>query len=232
MMAFLSEAAVELALLEQLRGLGYSIEREEDIGPDGHRPERESHDEVVLKKRFVDAVTRLNPGLPLDSRQDAIRKVMQSELPSLLEENRRIHKLMTEGVDVEYYADDGTLTAGKVSLIDFERPEQNDWLAVSQFVGDEGVLGEEDPHRPGDQQRVPRVLQQGEAEPRRDHGCRDHGEGGEVEPTTTAQQARVAHGAHESGELAHGVRDATRPRLDDAHGFDSGRKSHVTSKFR
>ncbi len=133
-MAFLSEAAVEQALLDHLRALDYSIEREEDIGPDGHRPERESHDEVVLKKRFEDAVARLNPGLPLEARQDAIRKVTQSELPSLLEENRRLHKLMTEGVDVEYYADDGTLTAGKVALIDFEHPEQNDWLAVSQFV--------------------------------------------------------------------------------------------------
>ncbi len=133
-MAFLSEAAVEQALLDQLRALKYSIEREEDIGPDGHRPEREGHDEVVLKKRFMTAVARLNTGMPPEARQDAIRKVMQSELPSLLEENRRIHKLMSEGVDVEYYADDGTLTAGKVSLIDFERPEQNDWLAVSQFV--------------------------------------------------------------------------------------------------
>ena len=133
-MAFLSEAAVEQALLDQLRALDYDIEREEDIGPDGHRPERESHDEVVLKKRFEDAVARLNPGLPLEVCQDAVRRVMQSELPSLLEENRRLHKLMTEGVDVEYYADDGTLTAGKVVLIDFEHPEQNDWLAVSQFV--------------------------------------------------------------------------------------------------
>jgi type I restriction enzyme R subunit len=133
-MAFLSEAAVERALLDQLRALDYSIEREEDIGPDGHRPERESHDEVVLKKRFEDAVARLNPGLPLEARQDAVRRVMQSELPSLLEENRRLHKLMTEGVDVEYYADDGTLTAGKVTLIDFQHPELNDWLAVSQFV--------------------------------------------------------------------------------------------------
>ena len=133
-MAFLSEAAVEQALLDQLRALDYSIEREEDIGPDGHRPERESHDEVVFKKRFEDAVARLNPGLPVEARQDAVRRVMQSELPSLLEENRRLHKLMTEGVDVEYYANDGTLTAGKVTLIDFENPEQNDWLAVSQFV--------------------------------------------------------------------------------------------------
>jgi type I restriction enzyme R subunit len=133
-MAFLPEAAVESALLDQLRVLGYSIEGEEDIGPDGHRPERESHDEVVLRKRFEDAVERLNPEVPAEARQDAVRKVTQSELPSLLEENRRLHKLMTEGVDVEYYADDGTLTAGKVTLIDFDHPENNDWLVVSQFV--------------------------------------------------------------------------------------------------
>ena len=52
-MSFLPEAAVEQALLEQLRGLGYQTEREEDIGPDGHRPERESHDEVVDRKSVV-----------------------------------------------------------------------------------------------------------------------------------------------------------------------------------
>ncbi|WP_017940276.1 type I restriction endonuclease subunit R [Zestomonas thermotolerans] len=133
-MAFLSEAEIESALLDQLRALGYRIEREEDIGPDGHRPERESHDEVVLRGRFEDAVARLNPGVPPEARQDAIRRVTQSELPALLEENRRLHRLMTEGVDVEYYADDGTLTAGKVALIDFEQPESNDWLAVRQFT--------------------------------------------------------------------------------------------------
>jgi len=133
-MAFLSEAEIESALLDQLRTLGYRIEHEEDIGPDGHRPERESHDEVVLRKRFEEAVARLNPGVPPEARQDAIRKLTQSELPALLEENRRLHRLLTEGVDVEYYADDGTLTAGKVWLIDFEHPENNDWLAVRQFT--------------------------------------------------------------------------------------------------
>ncbi len=133
-MAFLSEAAVEQALLDQLRALGYSAEREEDIGPDGHRPERDSHGDVVLKRRFEDAVALLNPHIPAEARHEAVRKVTQSELPSLLEENRRIHKLVTEGVDVEYYANDGTLTAGKVALIDFEQLQRNDWLAVSQFV--------------------------------------------------------------------------------------------------
>ncbi len=109
-MAFLSEAQLETALLTQLAGLGYACASDEVIGPDGHRPERESHDEVVLKQRFEEAVARLNPALPLEARQDAVRRVMQSELPSLLEENRRLHKMMTEGMDVDYYANDGTLT--------------------------------------------------------------------------------------------------------------------------
>jgi Type I site-specific restriction-modification system, R (restriction) subunit and related helicases len=106
-MAFLSEADVELTLLEQFKGLGYGVASDEVIGPDGHNPERESYAEVILNQRFKDAVARLNPDLPEEARQDAVRKVMQSELPSLLEENRRLHKLMTEGVDVEYYANDG-----------------------------------------------------------------------------------------------------------------------------
>lgn len=133
-MAFLSEAEVEQALLAQLEALGYGIAREEDIGPDGRRPERDSYADVVLQKRLQAAVARLNPGLPEEARADAIRQVLQSGFPDLLEENRRLHRLMTEGVDVEYYADDGTLTAGKVWLMDFERPQNNDWLAVSQFV--------------------------------------------------------------------------------------------------
>ena len=84
-MAFLSEAEIESALLDQLHGLGYRIEREEDIGPDGHRPERESHNEVVLRRRVEDAVARLNPGVPPEARQDAIRKVTPSDLPALLD---------------------------------------------------------------------------------------------------------------------------------------------------
>lgn len=84
-MAFLSEAEIESALLDQLRTLGYSIEREDDIGSDGHRPGRESHNEVVLRKRLEDAVERLNPGVPPEARQDAIRRITQSELPALLD---------------------------------------------------------------------------------------------------------------------------------------------------
>ena len=133
-MAFLSEAAVEEALLAQFQSLGYIRGREEIIGPDGKQPERDSYDEVVLRKRLATAVARLNPHVPAAAQQDAIRVVLQAGLPSLLEENRRLHTLIVEGVDVEYFADDGTLTAGKINLIDFAHPAHNDWLVVSQFV--------------------------------------------------------------------------------------------------
>ena len=134
MMAFLSESQLETTLLEQLAALGFACASDDIIGPDGRRPERDAHDQVVLKARLATAVARLNPALPPEAQADAIRRLTQLELPKLLEENRRIHRLLTEGADVEYYAEDGTLTAGTVRLIDFERPANNDWLAVQQFT--------------------------------------------------------------------------------------------------
>ena len=133
-MAFLSEAQLESALLAQLASLGYATASDESIGPDGAAPERAAYDEVVLSNRLQAAVARLNPTLPAEARTDAIRRLTQSELPNLLEENRRIHRLLTEGADVEYDGEDGVLTAGKLRLIDFERPAENDWLAVQQFT--------------------------------------------------------------------------------------------------
>ncbi len=139
-MAFLSETQLETALLAQLAGLGYTCASDDLIGPDGKQPEREAYDEVVLKAQFTAAVARLNPSLPTEAQTDAIRLLVQSEFPNLLEENRRIHRLLTEGADVEYYAEDGTLTAGKVRLIDFDIPTNNDWLAVQQFTVIEGQI--------------------------------------------------------------------------------------------
>lgn len=133
MMTFLSEAQLETALLDKLSALDYTCTSDEIIGPDSKQPERDSGDEVILKDRLDEALSRLNPTLPKEARADALRRIIQSELPNLLEENRRIHHLLTEGADVEYYAEDGVLTAGKAVFIDFERPERNDWLAVQQF---------------------------------------------------------------------------------------------------
>jgi type I restriction enzyme, R subunit len=133
-MAFLSEDALEQALLQQLLSLGYQVLNGETIAPDSPLAERDSYADVVLKGRLLAAVARINPHLPESAHQDAVRQVLQSGLPDLLAENHRVHALLTDGVDVEFYAADGTLTASKAMLIDYTSLQQNDWLAVNQFV--------------------------------------------------------------------------------------------------
>lgn len=137
-MAWLSEAALEQIVLDQLGTLGYGIATDSEIGPDGKAPERDAYADVLLMKRLVSAIDRLNPDIPTEARGDALRKVLSVEKPSLIEENRRLHRLMVEGVDVEFYSEDGTIRGDKVRLIDFDELAANDWLASGQFTVVEG----------------------------------------------------------------------------------------------
>lgn len=139
-MAYLSEAAVEQVVLDHLAALGYSVTTDAEIGPDGKSPEREAYADVVLTKRLAAAIDKLNPTIPAEARGDALRKVLATERPALVEENRRLHKLMVEGVDVEFYSDDGTIRGDKVRLIDFGDLTANDWLATGQFTVIEGSI--------------------------------------------------------------------------------------------
>ena len=139
-MAYLSEAAIEQVVLDHLAGLGYALATDAEIGPDGKAPEREAYADVVLLKRLTAAIERLNPTIPAEARGDALRKVLATEKPSLVEENRRLHKLMVEGVDVEFYSEDGTIRGDKVRLIDFDDLAANDWLATGQFTVIEGSV--------------------------------------------------------------------------------------------
>jgi type I restriction enzyme R subunit len=139
-MAYLSEAAVEQVVLDHLARIGYAILSDAEIGPDGKAPQREAYADVVLAKRLAAAIEKLNPAIPAEARGDALRKVLATEKPSLVEENRRLHKLMVEGVDVEFYAEDGTIRGDKVRLIDFADVAANDWLATGQFTVIQGSI--------------------------------------------------------------------------------------------
>lgn len=130
----ITEDIVELAAIETLQELGWSYLHGSVIAPDGSSPERRSFGDVVLTGRLEAAIARINPDAPEAARAEAMRRVLTGELPDLVEENRRIHKLLTEGVDVEYRADSGKTAATKIWLIDLDRADANDWLAVNQFV--------------------------------------------------------------------------------------------------
>ena len=134
MTAVINEAAVEQAALEWFQDLGYGIVNGEYIAPDGPHPERVSYADVLLIDRLRDALTRINPHLKPDTIDEVIRKIEQTETPSLIEENHRLHLMMVDGVDVEVVREDGSLGGDKVWLVDFEQPENNNWLAVNQFT--------------------------------------------------------------------------------------------------
>ncbi|WP_050523921.1 type I restriction endonuclease subunit R [Pseudorhodobacter wandonensis] len=132
-MPTLTEAEVEIVLLDHLGELGYICINDAISGPDGRAPEREAYSDTFLLSRLRDAIARLNPQIPEDAREDALRKLLAVERPSLIEENRRLHRAMVEGVPVEYRAEDGTIRGDAVRLIDPE-DQQNDWLAIAQFT--------------------------------------------------------------------------------------------------
>ena len=133
-MPYISEADIESTLLEHLERLGYARATDAQIGPDGSAPEREAYSDVLLLERLTAAIDRLNPLIPAPARHDALMQVVASASPSLIEENRRLHKRIVDGVAVEFYADDGTIRGDRVRLVGFADPDANDWLAVSQFT--------------------------------------------------------------------------------------------------
>lgn len=129
-----SEELVEDAAISILRDLGYAYVGAGEIAPDGTTPERATYSDIVLQGRLRTAIARLNPDVPAEARAEAIRQLSVVETPSLVEENRRIHRLLTEGVDVEFATADGEVKADKLWLIDFDRSDNNDWLVTNQFT--------------------------------------------------------------------------------------------------
>ena len=72
--------------------------------------------------------------LPAETLEEVLRKVQQAETPALVEENRRLHRYLIEGVPFEIAREDGTIGGDVARLIDFEDVDANDWLVVNQFT--------------------------------------------------------------------------------------------------
>jgi type I restriction enzyme, R subunit len=139
-MANFTESVVEEAALAWIESLGYAIQHGPEISPSGDtltlalsQWERESYSEVILSKRLREALVRLNPTLPNEAIEDAFRKISRLEGATLDGRNRAFHRLLVDGVTVEYRSD-GAIRGAQARLIDFANPENNDWLAVNQFT--------------------------------------------------------------------------------------------------
>ncbi|HEY2422201.1 MAG TPA: type I restriction endonuclease subunit R, partial [Neobacillus sp.] len=128
-----TEDLLEKATIEILQELGYEYVFGPEIGYDGERPERRDYREVMLEGRLRDALYKLNRDLPEEALEEAYRKIITFNSPSLTENNKQFHTLLTEGVDVSFRKN-GEIKTEKAMIIDFANPERNEFLAVNQFT--------------------------------------------------------------------------------------------------
>ncbi len=132
-MTAFTESVVEDAALDWLKASGWRVAHGPDIAPDMPTAERRDYGEVVLGARLRDALARLNPALPPEALEDAWRKLTRPEGTDLIQRNRALHRLVVNGVTVEYRTREGEVRGAQARVIDFDKPASNDWLAVNQF---------------------------------------------------------------------------------------------------
>ena len=134
----LVEQHVELAAMDWLQQLGYQIVYGPHLAPAEPGAERKSFRDVLLVGRLLSQLQQVNPKVPPEGRDEALRKIRLISHPTLIENNRAFHRLLVEGVDVEFRNKSGEIVHDKVWLIDFANPEANEFLAVNQLTVEEG----------------------------------------------------------------------------------------------
>ena len=128
-----TESTVEQAALGWLEAISWRVAHGPDIAPDMPAAERRDYSEVVLSQRLRDALARLNCDLPSEALEDAFRRLTRPEGADLIHRNRAVHRLLVDGVTVEYREAGGDIRGAQARVIDFDKPANNDWLAVNQF---------------------------------------------------------------------------------------------------
>jgi len=128
------ESDVEDTAMEWLADVGWTVRNGADIVPGQAGSERATYEQVVLEGRLRDALARLNPDLPDEALDDAFRRLMRPEGSDAVRRNRAVHRMLVDGVNVEYRTQDGRIKGDQVRVIDFDDPDNNDWLAINQFT--------------------------------------------------------------------------------------------------
>ena len=133
-MTTITESDVESAALAWLTGAAWQVAHGSDIAPGSPDAERDDYGQVVLERRLRDALAVLNPDLPNVALEDAFLKLTRPSGSSLETRNREFHRMLVNGVTVEYAEVDGRIRGAQVRVIDFDSPDANDFLTVNQFT--------------------------------------------------------------------------------------------------
>lgn len=139
-MTGINENLLEETALKWLVELGWNVLHGPDLAPGMPGAEREDYWQVFLLERLTSALTRINPDVPVEGIEEAVRRISAVSGLDIVSSNRAFHKLLTDGVDIEITAQDGYDGARylKVWLLDRKNIDNNDWMALNQYTVIEG----------------------------------------------------------------------------------------------
>lgn len=129
-----NEDDLEQVALEWLQSLGYDYKKGNEISMTSLTPERKSDKEVVLHERLEKALRKINSDVHSRFIEKAIHELTLEKSPNLLENNLTFHENLINGIEIEDYDDEGQSVVEIVKIVDFEHPQNNDFLAVNQLT--------------------------------------------------------------------------------------------------
>jgi type I restriction enzyme R subunit len=129
----LTEDDFEQIVLSWFSDLGYSRLYGPHIAPGEPRAERSDYSDPLLSDRLKAALFRLNPSLPHETLEEAFRKLTRMDSPTLIQRNQQFQRFLVEGIPVEYRSE-GRIVHDNARIVDFENPDNNDWVVVNQFT--------------------------------------------------------------------------------------------------
>jgi type I restriction enzyme, R subunit len=80
-MTKITESVIEEYAIELLEKQGYEYLYAPSIAPDCNTPGRESFEDVLLIDRLRTAVSRINPSIPSDIREAAVKRIQRLNSP-------------------------------------------------------------------------------------------------------------------------------------------------------
>ena len=127
-MSKIFESTIEEFVIEILQNQGWQY-----LDPEDQESERANLGEAVLKNRLEKAIDDLNPTISQESKEQALRAVLNLPSQNLIDNNEAFHRLLTEGIEVEVMGTEG-IRGDKVKLVDFVNPGNNEFVVCNQFT--------------------------------------------------------------------------------------------------
>lgn len=122
------ESTIEEFVIELLENQGF-----EYLSPEDQEKERPDLNEVILRDRLKHAIDVINPNIPEEAKEQALRLVLNLPSQNLMDNNEVFHRMLTEGIEVEVMGADG-VKGEKVHLVDFENISNNEFLVCNQYT--------------------------------------------------------------------------------------------------